>query len=135
MATPASEISETLYSFLLEQDALRTTITSIGIPVLVPDGRSLLRGPRINIPESIYHEVALSPEKIDNWARKGWVDLRPVNYAQWQSRFQRMQRSQHLLHTRGSSAITMKAYLSDSIEIGAVVAWIFINESEGYRIK
>jgi hypothetical protein len=135
MATPASEISETLYSFLLEQDTLRTTITSIGIPVLVPDGRSLLRGPRINIPESIYHEVDLSPDNIDNWARKGWVDLRPINYAQWQSRFQQMQRSQHLLHTRGSSAITMKAYLSDSIEIGAIVAWIFINEEKGYRIK
>ena len=135
MATPASEISETLYSFLLEHDTLRTTITSIGIPVLVPDGRSLLRGPRINIPESIYHEVDLSPDNIDIWARKGWVDLRPINYAQWQSRFQQMQRSQHLLHTRGSSAITMKAYLSDSIEIGAIVAWIFINEEKGYRIK
>ncbi len=135
LATPASEISETLYSFLLEQDTLRTTITSIGIPVLVPDGRSLLRGPRINIPESIYHEVELSPENIDNWARKGWVDLRPINYAQWQSRFQQMQRSQHLLHTRGSSAITMEAYLYDSIEIGAIVAWIFINEEKGYRIK
>jgi hypothetical protein len=135
LATPASEISETLYSFLLEQDTLRTTITSIGIPVLVPDGRSLLRGPRINIPESIYHEVELSLENIDNWARKGWVDLRPINYAQWQSRFQQMQRSQHLLHTRGSSAITMEAYLYDSIEIGAIVAWIFINEEKGYRIK
>ncbi len=135
MATPASEISETLYSFLLEQDTLRTIITSIGIPVLVPDGRSLLRGPRINIPESIYHEVPLTQENIDKWARKGWVDLRPVNYAQWQRRFQQMQRSQHLLHTRGSSAITKKAYLSDTIEIGAVVAWIFINEEEGYRIK
>ena len=135
MATPASEISETLYSFLLEEDTLRTTITSIGIPVLVPDGRSLLRGPRINIPESIYHDVALSPDNIDNWARKGWVDLRPINYAQWQNRFRQMQRSQHLLHTRGSSAITMKTYLYDSIEIGAIVAWIFINEEEGYRIK
>jgi hypothetical protein len=29
----------------------------------------------------------------------------------------------------------MKAYLSDSIEIGAIVAWIFINEEKGYRIK
>jgi hypothetical protein len=135
MAAPASEISETVYSFLLAQDTLRTIITSIGIPVLVPDGRSLLRGPRINIPESIYHEVPLTPENIDKWARKGWVDLRPINFAQWQQRFQQMQRSQHLLHTRGSSAITKKAYLSDTIEIGAVVAWIFINEEEGYRIK
>lgn len=135
LASPPSEISETLYSFLLEHDKLRTTITSIGIPVLVPDGRSLLRGPRINIPESIYRDVTLNPENIDTWARKGWVDLRPNNYAQWQKRFQRMQRSQHLLHTRGSSAITMEAYLPDTIEIGTIVAWIFINEEDGYRIK
>lgn len=132
---PASEIAERLYSFLLEQEKLRTIITSIGIPVLTPDGRSLLRGPRINIPENIYHEVRVDQGSIDAWANKGWVDLRPVGFAQWQERFRKMQRSQHLLHTRGSSSITTKTYLPDTIEIGAVVAWIFINEKQGYRIK
>jgi len=29
----------------------------------------------------------------------------------------------------------MKTYLSNLIEIGAVVAWIFNNEDQGYRIK
>ena len=29
----------------------------------------------------------------------------------------------------------MKTYLTDSIEIGAIVAWIFNNEASGYRIK
>ncbi len=135
LETPASEISETLFSYLLEHERLRTTITSIGVPVLVPDGRNLLRGPRINIPESIYHEVTVTADNIDAWARKGWVDLRPVNYAGWQERFQNMQRSQSLLHTGGSSAITMKTYLPDTIEIGSIVAWIFMNEEEGYRIK
>lgn len=133
--TPASEISETLYQFVLEQDLLRTTITSIGVPILVPDGKSMLRGPRLNIPESIYHEIECDEGMIDDWARKGWVDLRPSNFATWQDRFQRMRRSQNLLHTRGSSSITMKTYLPDDIEIGMVVAWIFNNEDKGYRIK
>jgi hypothetical protein len=132
---PASEIAERLYSYILEQETLRTTITSIGIPVLTPDGSSLLRGPRINIPESIYHEIQVNEGDIDAWANKGWVDLRPVGFVQWQERFRKMQRSQHLLHTRGSSSITTKTYLPDTIEIGAVVAWIFINEKQGYRIK
>jgi len=132
---PASEISETLYSFLLERDKLRTTITSIGVPILTPDGRGLLRGPRINIPESIYHEVEIGQEDANRWAEKGWVDLRPASFAHWQERFRLMQRSQHMLHTRGSSSITMKTYLPDTIEIGSVVAWIFINEDQGYRIK
>ncbi len=133
--TPASEISETLYQFILEEDLLRTTITSIGVPILVPDGKTILRGPRLNIPESIYHEIDCDDEKIDMWARKGWIDLRPSNFAAWQERFQRMYRSQNLLHTRGSSSITMKTYLPNTIEIGMVVAWIFNNEEKGYRIK
>lgn len=40
-----------------------------------------------------------------------------------------------MLHTRGTSSITTKTYLTDTIEIGAVVAWIFNNEEGGYRIK
>jgi hypothetical protein len=132
---PASEIAENLYAFVLDADRLRTTITSIGVPILAPDGRHLIRGPRINIPESIHHEVDVSHEDIDTWANKGWIDLRPASFAGWQTRFQRMSRAQHYFHTRGTSSISMKTYLTDSIEIGAVVAWIFNNERLGYRIK
>jgi hypothetical protein len=135
LETPASEISETVFNYLGEQDVLRTTITSIGVPILAPDGCTMLRGPRLNIPESIYHEVEVTPQNIDMWARKGWVDLRPLNFLHWQERFRRMRRSQHMLHTRGTSSITMKTYLTDTIEIGAVVAWIFNNEEQGHRIK
>ena len=135
MATPASTISEEVYSHLLENQRLRTTITSIGVPILTPDARTLLRGPRLNIPESIYHEVPVTSEEIDRWARKGWVDLRPENFRGWQERFERMQRTRHMLHTRGTSSVTMKTYLPKTIEIGAVVAWIFNNENQGYRIK
>jgi hypothetical protein len=133
--TPASEIAETVYHFLLEHEQLRTTITSIGVPILAPDGTQLLRGPRLNIPESIYHEVPASADDWDRWARKGWLDLRPQNFAEWQERFRRMRRTQHLLQSRGTASVTMKTYLPETIEIGSVVAWIFNNEHEGYRIK
>lgn len=135
IAAPASEISETLFSYLMEHKRLRTIITSIGVPILAPDGKTLLRGPRINIPESIYHEVDVTKENMNTWANKGWVDLRPGSFAEWQERFRLMQRSQHKLHTRGSSSINMETYLFNTIEIGAAVAWIFINEEGGYRIK
>lgn len=133
--TPASEIAETAYATILEDDLLRTTITSIGVPILAPDGRQLLRGPRLNIPESIHRELPATAEDYNRWARKGWVDLRPVNFAEWQQRFQRMQRARHAFHTRGTASVTMKTYLPETIEIGSVVAWIFNNEHEGYRIK
>ncbi|HSM55258.1 MAG TPA: hypothetical protein VK879_03810 [Candidatus Sulfomarinibacteraceae bacterium] len=133
--TPATELSETLYDYLSSHDRLRTTIAAIGVPILTPDGANLIRGPRLNIPESIYHEVPMTSEDVDRWARKGWVDLRPRNMAEWQDRFQRMRRTQHMLHSRGSASVTMKTYLPETIEIGAVVAWIFNNDYDGYRIK
>ena len=133
--TPATDIAQCLYRFVLEQEELRTIMTSIGLPILAPDGETLLRGPRINIPESIYHEVELNPTNLDAWARKGWVDLRPSNFVEWQERFRRLRRTQHMLHTRGTSSVTTKTYLYDTIEIGSVVAWIFNNDEQGYRIK
>ncbi|HRQ40671.1 MAG TPA: hypothetical protein PLD25_22370 [Chloroflexota bacterium] len=135
IATSATEMAETLYQFILDNELLRTQITSIGVPILTPDGQHLIRGPRLNIPESIYHEAALSAENINMWAEKGWVDLRPSNLHAWQQRFDRMTRTQHMLHTRGTSSVTMLTYLPETIEIGAVVAWLFNNDYEGYRIK
>ncbi|MCB9005534.1 MAG: hypothetical protein H6664_14260 [Ardenticatenaceae bacterium] len=133
--TPASEISETLYDFLMQDELLRTLIVSIGVPILAPDGHTLIRGPRLNIPESIYHEVEIEEGDVDAWAQKGWVDLRAQNFKVWQERFQRMRRTQHMLHTRGTSSVTLKTYLPETIEIGAVVAWLFNNDYQGYRIK
>ena len=65
---PPTDISEVLYQFLLENDLLRTQITSIGVPILSPDGKQLIRGPKINIPESIYHEVTIEDGNLDAWA-------------------------------------------------------------------
>ena len=49
---------------------LRAEILSIGIPILLADGKRLLRGPSC---------------KAAN-AEDGWVDLRPVNMQRWQDR-------------------------------------------------
>ena len=128
-------IAQTLFQFVQDDDTLRTQIISIGIPILAPDGRQLIRGPRINIPESIYADVAVSDGSLETWARKGWVDLRAENMTAWQARFERMQRAEHMLHTQGTASIFRTTYLHQTIEIGAVVAWIFANEEGGYRIK
>ena len=135
LETPPDEIADTLFRFVQAEETLRTTITSIGLPILTPDGGCLLRGPRLNIPESIYREVEADAQQIDAWAAKGWVDLRPSNFRLWHQRFERMLRTKHMLHTRGTSSVTFKTYLPETIEIGAVVAWIFNNEDGGYRIK
>ncbi|MDQ3802385.1 MAG: hypothetical protein M3416_00795 [Acidobacteriota bacterium] len=129
-------LSNEIFAYLQSEIDIRHTITSIGLPILVPDGRALLRGPFIRIPESpATNIVTLTSEDLDTWANKGWIDLRPKNFERWRQRFKKMQRESKRLRGRGSAAITSEAYLSDDIQIGAIVAWIFNNEDFGYRIK
>jgi hypothetical protein len=131
------ELSRALTSHL-EGSTVRHVAPSIGIPILAADGRSLLRGPRINVPE-VYghgHVVALDqPDHVDRWASKGWIDLRPSNLDAWLKRMRRMLEARLELRDMGSAAATMQSYLPTEFEIGEVVAWIFNNELGGYRIK
>jgi hypothetical protein len=130
------ELSETIYHRVQGDAKLRQTITSVGIPILAPDGKSLVRGPFIRIPEWRGADtIEVRDGDIDKWAAKGWVDLRPANFRRWQERFGKMKRSLQRLRGKGSAAITRDSYLSDGIQIGSVVGWIFNNEECGYRIK
>ncbi len=133
---PAAEAVEDLVA-ALERAGVLPMAPSIGIPVLLPDGRTLLRGPRINVPELLGHstEVPVTVEAIDTWARKGWVDLRPVNLERWRERARRMARSRSHLRRAGSAAADIRSYIADGFEPGEVVAWIFNNEMDGYRVK
>lgn len=136
LARTAEEISVMIYEMIQATPHLRQTITSIGVPILTPDGNKLIRGPFIRIPEIPgKKDVPIEPGDIDSWANKGWVDLRPSNAVRWQERFQTMERARHRLRGRGSAAITREGYLFDDIRIGTIVGWIFNNEEGGYRIK
>jgi len=131
------EISQTLYS-LVKNDEISNLITSIGIPILCPDGRTIYRGPKINIPEYMgTYEIPVTDESIEEWAEKGWVDLRPKNFEIWQKRFEQMIYSASAFSKEGSAAITLKTYLFNEIRIGEIVGWIFNNDPNirGYRIK
>ncbi|MGE5141175.1 MAG: hypothetical protein ACM3JD_17030 [Rudaea sp.] len=130
------KLSEGLDRHLQKHEALREMIVSVGVPILSPNADFIWRGPLIRIPERAdTNQVAFSPENVDAWANKGWVDLRPENMARWRERFERMKRAQEKIRGRGSAAITMEAYLHEEIRIGDVVAWVFNNEAGGFRIK
>ncbi len=143
LAHPAEDLATELFELVQREEALVRMMTAIGLPILTPDGQTLLRGPLIRIPEQTGSApVRLTPEHIEQWANKGWVDLRPQNFEHWRSRFRAMQRESQRLRGHGSAAVTRQAYLSDTISIGAVVGWIFNNEKDasgqekyGYRIK
>jgi len=133
----AAKLSATL-SKHLETSTVRFTAPSIGIPILMPDGKTLLRGPRINVPEPTGHRTSVDlpgAEDIDRCARKGWIDLRVSNCAVWLDRLAKMLEARAELRTEGSAAATIHTYIGNVFEIGEVVAWIFNNEMGGHRIK
>jgi hypothetical protein len=135
LAESAEALSEGTYRLVQDQPGLRHTINAIGVPILTPD-HQLVRGPVIKIPEVPgQHEIQIGPGDLDRWADKGWVDLRPRSFQRWKERFQRIEHARQRIHMRGSAAVTRDAYLSDDLQIGSIVAWIFNNEIEGYRIK
>ncbi len=116
--------------------ALRDTITSLGLGILMPDGTQLLRGPMLRIPEVPGRSaVEIGPEDRDAWADKGWVDLRPANFARWHKRFEAMYAAGAPNPAAGSDDVRLESYPFDSIEIGTVAAWILANELGGFRIK
>lgn len=133
----ATEISQVLVS-VLDSSGVSKTAPSIGIPVLMPDGGTILRGPKINVPELMGHSTSVAlndPKSLEGWVKKGWIDLRPDNVELWLSRFQKMIEARAILRDMGSASASITSYLGNTFEIGEVVAWIFNNEMTGYRMK
>ena len=112
--------------------------TSIGIPILLPDGRRFLRGPIVKVPEIKGKTKQASLEDagaVEHWVQRGWIDLRPANMQRWQERFKQMDRARDELARKGSAAVSRETYLPTALKIGDVVAWIFNNEMGGFRVK
>jgi hypothetical protein len=133
----AEQLSKSLAD-QLASSKVRSIAPSIGIPILMADGKTLIRGPRINVPEQKGHKTTVSintPNKVDQWADKGWIDLRAQNMTRWLDRVQKMVAARIELRDVGSAAASTRSYLPTSFEIGEVVAWIFNNEMGGYRVK
>ena len=125
---------------VLEDAALRSQIISIGIPILLRDGRRLLRGPEIKIPPYRGSEqLAITPTSIDHWAHDGWVDLRVPNAERWKRRVEQIfDEIQSIPEDDTSSQYdrNRRYWLEDEqINVGKVVGWIFSNEEHGRRMK
>jgi hypothetical protein len=119
---------------------LRSEIISIGIPILLPDGRSLLRGPSVKIPPFRGEgTLTLSCENIDRWAHDGWVDLRVENMMRWKARIQEVVAMVEALPAdeTGSKTLDTREYWNNLSEIdpGKLCGWIFTYEEKGQRMK
>lgn len=113
-------------------DDLRQRIVSIGLPILLADGGSLLRGPRVKVlPEE--------GETVDAQVlvERGWVDLRPRNWERWRERIRayRDDVTGRPGLEAGSRGDHEYGDASGRIRPGRLGAWIFRYEDEGERIK
>jgi hypothetical protein len=136
LAARPEDLSAAAAALLAARPGLRDTITSLGVPILEADGAALWRGPFLRIPEIAGEtEVAVGAEDRDRWAAKGWVDLRPANFARWQQRLQAMAATRRGAAQPGSAGAAPETSISEHIEIGTVVAWVLSDELGGYRIK
>jgi len=138
--TDASLLSKRLFDLVRTDDLLRSQVISIGIPILLPDGRSLLRGSVIKIPPYRGDSaLRITPQAIDRWAHDGWVDLRERNMDLWRKRLREIIESVRELPPTETSSKTMhtREYwnnLSD-IDPGKICGWIFTYEEKGKRMK
>jgi len=119
---------------------LRSQMISIGIPILMPDGKSLLRGAAIKIPPSRGEDtLPVTPRAVDGWAHDGWVDLREKNMSVWLRRMNDICRMVNALPAQETSSRTMhnRDYWNNLAEIdpGKICGWIFTYEEKGKRMK
>jgi hypothetical protein len=134
------QLSDTLAAIVRDNQMLRAQIISIGIPILLPDGKTLLRGNEIKIPPYRgQNEITITKSVIDRWAESGWVDLRTANMEKWKARFiTAITLTEQLKETETSSRYFRNhEYWKNFREIdpGKIVGWIFSEEEKGSRMK
>ncbi len=119
-------MAEKLAAFIAKDEKTRKEIISIGLPILLPDGENMLRGPVIKSED----------------AYNGWIDLTPENMRLWQTRIRGiLAMIKEQLEGETSSFYnrdypTLREWVQeDRFEIGEMVAWISINEDDGRRGK
>ncbi|MBN1632896.1 MAG: short-chain dehydrogenase [Ignavibacteria bacterium] len=133
-------ISRKVSTLIYKNHKLRNEIVSIGMPVLMPNGKEILRGPDVKIPSENEGEVInLNSKKINKWAHDGWIDLRVNNWKKWRQRLINIMNDadkkcdEHF----SSRYVFNKEYWDNfkDINIGKIAGWIFINEEQGVRMK
>lgn len=120
------QISAKLEKLVGEDAPLRQQIISIGLPILLADGKRILRGPLLK----------------SETAEQGWVDLTAANMGKWKTRLEGIRAMVATELAGESSSFYNRSYPSlrkwaaeDTFEIGEMTAWVSINEDEGRRGK
>lgn len=127
------EMTATMAANLIEEDTeLRVRALTAGLPILLPDGESVLRGAQVR--------VAPAPGQHPDDTRlrdNGWIDLRAENWSRWRARLARIAAELETIPgaERGSRADIEPAARAGQLRPGRLAAWVFRYEDQGERIK
>lgn len=140
LANSAAQLSEKLSQNISGNADLRTKIISIGIPILMPDGKSLIRGPVVKIPVfKTTSELPVNEENLTEWTYNGWVDLRESNMQLWIDRLKEISKSLDEIDPKDTSSRYHHGLgywkRDGELHIGKLVSWIFVYEEKGERVK
>lgn len=138
--TPAATLSAQLTNLISSDLALRSQILSIGLPILMADGKRLLRGPEMHVPVfKGRRHLDVTPASVNRWAADGWVDLRVENCQRWIDRFQTILSEVERIPPNDTSSRYHRNrdfwLKSGGFNIGKVAGWICIQEEKGLRMK
>ncbi|HET7790117.1 MAG TPA: hypothetical protein VFK78_04900 [Gemmatimonadales bacterium] len=109
--------------------ALRSHILSVGLPIVLPDGKRLYRGSHLAVEPGAKDPLAAAP--------RGWVDLRPEHFGAWARRAAAMVARAPAADApeSGSGVDWMAIAATDAIAPARFATWVFSNEDRGERSK
>ncbi len=134
------QMMEKMQTLVTDDRELRSQIISIGIPILLSDGKTLLRGKEIKIPPYRgENDIPITPTAFEAWVHDGWVDLRMKNMELWKNRFAAITKEAERAGPKETSSRhfrTMSYWNNfEEIDPGKIAGWIFSEEEKGARMK
>lgn len=135
----AAEISKKAEELIKNDEEIRSEMLSIGLVILLSDGKKYLRGFDVKVPSGFDKIIDINQENIDKWCRDAWIDLREDNFKLWQKRINELiNQANEIPDTDTGSRYTYtKDYWDnfEKIDEGKLAAWIFEFEDKGWRWK
>jgi len=138
-------LSQALMRLATEDADLRRRAVSIGIPILMADGVTLLCAERDRRDHRWeWQSWQVTPAAVSRWAETEWIDLGLNNMARWKLRMSNILSEARAMPTPNfDSSSRWGRMMADpaswqmqpEIDVGEVVGWIFINEEDGGRMK
>ena len=140
LSTDSLELSKKAEEYIKQNEKIRSEMLSIGLVLLLSDGKKYLRGKDIKIPvHKTETSVQLTKENIEKWCNEGWIDLRPKNFDEWKLLIKMIMddaNSKDPMNTSSKYVYTKQYWDNfETFNEGKIVAWVFENIDKGWRFK